>query len=68
MVYAPVRPWLVYLGVLQRDEVLVPMTKAGSEKTQTNPHEVAVIADGYEFRPQMGIKSEYAKFQNMCLV
>lgn len=46
----------------------MPMTKAGSEKTQTNPHELAVIADGYEFRPQMGIKSEYAKFQNMCLV
>lgn len=46
----------------------MPMTEAGSKKTQTNPHELAVIADGYDFRLQMGIKREYAEFPNMCLV
>lgn len=32
------------------------MTEAGSKKTQTNPHELAVIADGYDSRLQMGIE------------
>lgn len=65
--YTAVRPWLVYSGVLQRDRVHVPMTEAGSQKTQTNPRELAVIADGYDFRLRMGINTEYAHFPNMCL-
>lgn len=45
----------------------MPMTDAGSQKTQTDPCELAVIADGYDFRLQMGINSEYAQIPNMCL-